>query len=381
MDGKAGDTMQELTDAHSRIGEERIREAFLYAASGMAITDLDGRFQETNSAYREIVGRDEAELDRESILSITHKDDRENCRTLLSRLVSGETASFVLEKRYVRPDGSAAWVRNSFSLLKDQVGHPSHIILVCNDITERLQVERVLAQGEKLAVMGRLAALIAHEINTPLESVINLLYLVRTADSLGTARQLAERAEEEVQRAADIAKNTLQFNQEQAKPKLTDLAELLDSVLALFRRKLLDSGIDVHLEKDSGVELLCYAGEIRQVMANLIRNAIEAMPNGGRLRMRLRRSSGLRSGKSGIRFTLADTGCGIGADTRKHIYDPFFTTKEKNGTGLGLWVTARILAKHGAAVRLRSKDETGASGTVFMLIFPCDELTRQISDT
>jgi PAS domain S-box-containing protein len=149
------------------MGEDRIREAFQYAASGMAIADLDGRFKESNSAYREIVGRTQQELEAETVLSITHPEDRENCSEHLDRLVSGQLHSFVLEKRYVRPDGNAVWVRNSFSLLKDEEGRPSHVILICNDITERRRAEKLLVESEKLAVVGQLAASIAHEINNP----------------------------------------------------------------------------------------------------------------------------------------------------------------------------------------------------------------------
>ena len=162
--------MQEQVKLVSEIGEDRIREAFEYGASGMAITDLDGRFQETNPAYREIVGRTHGDLQEESILSITHDDDRENCRYHLDKLLSGETPSFVLEKRYVRPDERSVWVRNSFALLKDEHGQPSHIILICNDITERRRAERLLVEQEKLALVGQLATSIAHEINNPLEA-------------------------------------------------------------------------------------------------------------------------------------------------------------------------------------------------------------------
>src|SRR5258708_22644344 len=162
--------MQELTNIASRIGEDWIREAFQYAASGMAITDLDGHFQATNPAYWRIVGRGPDDLEMKSILSITHEEDRRNCREHLDRLVSGQMASFVLEERYVRLDGSSAWVRSSFSLLKDQQARPSHIILICNDITEQRRAERLLAENEKLTLMGQLAATIAHEINNPLEA-------------------------------------------------------------------------------------------------------------------------------------------------------------------------------------------------------------------
>jgi len=365
-------SMKELTNIASRIGEDRIREAFQYAASGMAITDLRGHFQETNPAYREIVGRDSDDLGMESILSITHKEDKRSCREHLDRLVSGQMASFVLEERYVRLDGSSAWVRCSFSLLKDQLARPSHIILICNDITEQRRAERLLAENEKLTLMGQLAATIAHEINNPLEAVLNLLYLVRGAESLKHAREFTARAEEEVQRAADIATHTLQFYRQQTSPTSTNLADLLGSVLVLFKGKLALAKVVVQLEKERGVELTCYSSELRQVMANLVQNAIQAMPKGGRLRLRVRRSMDWRTDKPGVRVTVADTGRGMSPGTRKHIYDAFFTTKGTNGTGLGLWVSAGILAKHGGSMHLRSNDVPGRSGTAFTLIFPCN---------
>jgi PAS domain S-box-containing protein len=174
--------MQKQTTSTSRIGEDRIREAFEHAASGMAIADLEGHFEQSNPAYREMVGRTQQELDSESVLSITHPEDQESCRQHLDSLVSAQLNSFVLEKRYVRPDGTAVWVRNSFSLLKNEWNRPSHIILICNDITERRRAERLLVESEKLAVVGQLVASIAHEINNPLEAALNLMYLVRGAD-------------------------------------------------------------------------------------------------------------------------------------------------------------------------------------------------------
>jgi PAS domain S-box-containing protein len=364
-----GRQMQEQARPKSQIGEDRIREAFEFAASGMAITDLDGRFQETNPAYREIVGRN-FNLENETILSITHPEDRENCSNHLDWLLSGETHSFLLEKRYVRPDGISVWVRNSFSLLKDEHGHPSHIILICNDITERRRAERMLVEREKLAVVGQLATSIAHEINNPLEAVLNLLYLIKGSDSLDQAHVFAAQAEEEIQRATQIASNTLQFHKQQTKPASINMVRLVESVLVLFKGKLAAAKVAVELEQRGNPELICFAGEIRQVLANLVRNALEAMPAGGRLRVRVRQSTDWRADEPGVRITVADTGFGMSRETRRRIYDPFFTTKGTEGTGLGLWVTATILAKHRGSMHLRSKTTPGASGTVFTLIFP-----------
>jgi PAS domain S-box-containing protein len=365
-----GPRMREEGRLLSGIGEDRIREAFEYAASGMAITDLDGRFQETNPAYREIVGRTHGNLQEETILSITHDDDRENCRYHLDKLLSGEAPSFVLEKRYVRPDESSVWVRNSFALLKDEQGCPSHIILICNDITERRRAERLLVEQEKLAVVGQLATSIAHEINNPLEAALNLLYLIRGSESPDEMHAFAAQAEEEIQRAAQIASNTLKFHKELTRPAPINVVQLVESVLALFKGKLAASKVAVEVEPIGKPELICFAGEIRQVLANLIGNALDAMPSGGRLRVRVRPSTDWRRGESGVRVTVADTGSGMSLETRRRIYDPFFTTKGTSGTGLGLWVTAGILVRHRGSMHLRSKTTPGASGTAFTLIFP-----------
>ncbi len=362
--------MTEQTVVPSPSGEDRILEAFAYAASGMAITDLDGCFEEANGAYRDIVARTQGELGKETILSLTHPDDQERCRRELHRLLRGEVNSSVLEKRYVRPNGDAVWVRNSFSLLRGPDGRPLHIILVCNDITARRRAERLLVENEKMVVVGQLAASIAHEINNPLEAVMNLLYLVKEADSLDQARVYAGQAEEELQRAAQIATQTLRFHKQQGRAASADITEILDSVLVLFKGKLAHARIQLAYKTQDSPQLVCYPGEIRQVFANLIRNAIESMAGGGRLLLRVRPSTHWHSGEQGVRITVADSGHGMSRETRRRVYDPFFTTKGALGTGLGLWVTAGILTKHRGSMRLKSSDLPGASGTVFMLSFP-----------
>lgn len=358
------------TKDQSRIGEDRIREAFEFAASGMAITDLEGRFKQTNSAYRAIVSRNEMELDGETILSLTHEADQPRCKEQLDQLVSGQIPSFVLEKRYVRPNLEAIWVRNSFSLLRGGSEKPTHIILICHDVTEKRRAERMLIETEKLTVAGQLAASIAHEISNPLEGVINLLYLVRNTDEISEAHELARQAEDEIQRVAKIATDTLRFHQHDVEPAMANISELIDPVLALFKGRLNEARIKVALDKKDSPDMLCFPGEIRQVLANLVRNAVQAMPNGGKLRLRVRPATDWRTATPGVRVTMSDTGSGISAETRKRIYDPFFTTKGNQGTGLGLWVTSQILAKHSGSMHLRSSEKTGKSGTAFTLIFP-----------
>ncbi len=355
----------------SRIGEDRIREAFEYAVVGMAITDLEGHFQETNPAFHLIVGRSERELDRETIYSVTHEEDRANCHRHLARLVAGEIPSFTVEKRYLRPGRDTVWVHNSFSLLRDAEGRAAHIIVICNDITERRRVERLLIENEKLATIGQLASSIAHEINDPLETVINLLFLVQEADTLEEARRFAAQADGEIKHVAQITAQTLRFRREPAEPVPADLAELLESVLALYKGRLSQSRVQVHVHKRKAPALICYPGEIRQVFSNLIRNAIDAMPRGGHFHARVKPATHWRSGASGVRVTVADTGYGMPPHIRARIFEPFFTTKGDLGTGLGLWVTDRITSKHHGSMQVRSSNMPGNSWTAFTVVFPC----------
>jgi len=249
--------------------------------------------------------------------------------------------------------------------------------LIVMDASDRKRSEEALRKTEKLAATGRLAASIAHEINNPLEAITNLLYLLSNHAQLEEpARSYVEMAEHEVRRISEITQQTLRFYRQSTLPALTNLSELLDSVLSLHQGRLRNLGIQVERKYDSNTNLYCFAGELRQVFANLIGNAIDAMPGGGRLVLRARRSRDWSNPrKLGVRFQIADTGSGMTPEVKKHIFEPFFTTKEVTGTGLGLWVSSEIVAKHRGSMRVRSHPEKpgGRSGTIFELFFP-DEL-------
>jgi signal transduction histidine kinase len=249
--------------------------------------------------------------------------------------------------------------------------------LIVLDASDRKRGEEALRKTEKLAATGRLAASIAHEINNPLEAITNLLYLLSNhADLQEPARSYVEMAEHEVRRISEITQQTLRFYRQSTLPARANLAELLDSVLSLHQGRLRNLGITVEKRYDSNTNLYCFAGELRQVFANLIGNAIDAMQQGGRLVLRARRSRDWSNPERlGVRFQVADTGSGMSPDVQKHIFEPFFTTKEITGTGLGLWVSSEIVVKHKGSIRVRSHPERdgGPSGTIFELFFP-DEL-------
>jgi PAS domain S-box-containing protein len=238
------------------------------------------------------------------------------------------------------------------------------------DIDAQRKAETGLRQAEKLAVVGRLAASIAHEINNPLEAVMNLLFLARlTAVNQETIKYLKS-AEEELSRVSQIASQALRFHKQQSSAIPTDMVELLDSVLTLYRGKLVRNRIQVNLEPADCPPLVCYSGEIRQLLANLVGNATDAMQNGGRLRLRVRKVTDWRHQEPGLRVTISDTGHGMPPDVRRRIYEPFFTTKGETGTGLGLWVSAGIVEKHGGSMHVHSRTDLARSGTTFTVILP-----------
>jgi signal transduction histidine kinase len=244
------------------------------------------------------------------------------------------------------------------------------------DATERKLSEEALRKTEKLAATGRLAASIAHEINNPLEAITNLLFLLHNFCQLqNPALNYVEMAEAEARRISEITQQTLRFYRQSTLPARANMSELLDSVLTLYHGRLHTLGIDVERRYDPAMDLFCFAGEVRQVFANLVGNSIDAAGEGVRLLVRARRSRNwLRPEQRGIRFAVADTGSGMAPEVRERVFEAFFTTKEVTGTGLGLWVSHEIILKHGGLVHVRSRTaEPGKpSGTVFQLFIPDD---------
>lgn len=240
------------------------------------------------------------------------------------------------------------------------------VILV--DTSQRRRTEETLRKTEKLAAAGRLAATIAHEINNPLESITNLLYLIRQRSLDSTSAEYADLAQHELARVSEITQQMLRFYRQPTLPSRANVGDLLDSVLTLYQGRVTALHVEVARRYKPDVKLLCFTGELRQLFANLIGNALDAMtPAGGRLMLRVRRAA-----DDGVRVTVADTGSGMTPGVLQHIFEPFFTTKEAVGTGLGLWVSAEIVSKHHGTIRVRSRvrGEQGRSGTVFSVVFP-----------
>jgi PAS domain S-box-containing protein len=237
------------------------------------------------------------------------------------------------------------------------------------DITEQRRSEEALRQTEKLAATGRLAASIAHEINNPLEAVTNLVYLARKQPT--NAPKYLTLADQELDRIAQITKNTLGFYRDSASFSPVNISLVLSEVAALYTRKIDFKKINLRPDYGDGIEILAFPGEIRQIFANLLANAIEALSMEGVLRIRARRVP-MRdgSGRHGVRISFLDNGSGIALANRKKIFEPFFTTKKDVGTGLGLWLTQGLVEKHHGALQVRSSVRPGNTWTMFSVFLP-----------
>ncbi len=236
------------------------------------------------------------------------------------------------------------------------------------DVTEARRTEQTLLRSEKLAAVGRLASSIAHEINNPLEAVTNLVYLAQQTVQDETTANYLNVIEIELRRASAIASQTLRFHKQSSAAISVTSAALISDTLSLYQGRLINSSIVVDTRDLAPDPVECFEGEIRQALANLIGNAIDAMQaKGGRLVLRSRSATDWASCRKGLRITVADTGCGIPKDVFQRLFEPFFTTKGHGGNGLGLWITKGIVARHEGKLSLKSKV---AKGTVARLFLP-----------
>lgn len=274
-------------------------------------------------------------------------------------------------------DGDYRWFLSRALPIHDATGQIVRWFGTNTDITERKLAEDALVKSERLAAMGRLAGIIAHEINNPLEAISNAFYLLRDHSSLDEeARYYAKLASEEVSRIAHITKQTLSFYRESQQSVAVSLPELLDNVLELQARRLQLNGITVDKRYRSRGVIQGFPVELKQVFLNIIGNAVQAMPQGGRLRVHLLEASDHRTGRHGMRVSVYDTGSGINPEHAKRIFEPFFSTKETKGTGLGLWISRGIIQKYEGSIRFRSMRLGNGHVTCFSVFIPAVGMSR-----
>lgn len=239
------------------------------------------------------------------------------------------------------------------------------------EIVARKVAEEALIRSEKLAAVGRMSAVIAHEINNPLAAVMGLLYLAINAEGIpDVVRRYLESADAELTRAAHITRQTLGFYREMAAPVTFPFVTLVDSVLDLLRSKVNSRQANLDVQCETGLEITAVHGELRQVLSNLLANSLDALSQKGRITIRASAARHSSDGSARVRITVSDNGKGIEPAALAQIFEPFFTTKGTTGNGLGLWVTKQIIEKHCGEIRLRSSTSGKHQGTSFSITLP-----------
>ena len=290
--------------------------------------------------------------------------------TTLREAIRDKHETRVVLKNF-RKDGTPFWNELSLSPIFNREGDLSHFVGIQTDVTARVEIEAALRESEKLAAVGRLASSISHEINNPLEAVMNLVYIAQHTESAAETKKCLAMADEELRRMKLITTQALRFCKQSTKPQSVACMDLMDSVLDMYQARLQNAGITVAMREHPSRPIVCMESEIRQVLINLLSNAIDAMNgSGGSLMVRSREATMWRTGSRGLMMTIADTGGGISAETMQNIYKAFYTTKGIGSTGLGLWISSEIIERHNGRLTVRSSQREDRSGTVFQLFLP-----------
>jgi signal transduction histidine kinase/CheY-like chemotaxis protein len=376
---------RELAEATSRRREQAAQQALLASESrfdrlvaamplGLLICDADEHIVYANGAIESMLQHDPGYLRTVECFLTDIFSDASRIVSVLRAQPAGRQEP-LFESTCRLSDGKSLDVLVGVTVLNpENPVEDRRVAVFIADIAMRKKSEEILRRTEKLAVAGRLAAVIAHEINNPLAAITNLLYLLEQCDLADNARGFVELAQSELTRISQITVQTLRFHRSSTHPRSTDLQDLVDTVLALlsYRSNKHDITIERHF-KDIP-HLVIHNGEIRQLIANLITNAIDALPHGGRVIIRARTAVHSVTGREGVRLTIADNGVGMDSSTKSHLFEPFFSTKGFTGTGLGLWVGRGIVEKHGGYIRFWSRQASArrTGGTVCMVFLPLE---------
>ncbi len=341
-----------------------------HAAEAIAVCDGDGRIIHVNDALRRLCSGDPQLRRFDQVLPLEVVSPGLDGQQSVPFRVSTPLGGTVIKAEEVLLRGNKRnyWLLLTAGPMRNGSNEVVGCTITLTDITDRKLAERALRNSEKLAATGQLAATIAHEINNPPTAMFNLLYLIQNETRLPQAQEHAARAIRELSRVAHIAKQTLAFYRDGGSPEKVRLSELLDDIAVLFGKEFESRNVKLEKHYESFGEVSCFPGEMRQVFSNLIRNSLEAVPEGGRISVHVRASR--RGTVEGAAVFICDNGTGIAPEYRRAIFEPFFTTKGGKGTGLGLWVAHDLVQKHGGVIRARSSTAPGRSGSCFYVFIP-----------
>jgi PAS domain S-box-containing protein len=347
----------------------RLRLASIVESAEDAIVskDLNGMITSWNGAAARTFGYSEEEMVGASILTLVPEELRPEEAGILAKIRAGQRIEHYETVRLTK-DGRRLNVSLTISPLRDASGAVVGASKVLRDITQRRRMEQSLIQAEKLTASARMAASIAHEINNPLEAVLNLIYLARSNSSNPEVMAYLNTAENELVRLSHIAKQTLGFYREQNSAVALRLTDLVGDVLNIYGSKLKAAGIAVEMRFESTRSILVRKGEMVQVISNLVTNAMYAMASGGTLRAAI--EEGMCNEHEALVLSIEDDGPGIPAENLQKIFEPFFTTRGTIGTGIGLWVARQFIAGHSGTIEVESSTEKATHGTKFRICLP-----------
>jgi PAS domain S-box-containing protein len=328
--------------------------------------DLNGIITSWNDAATRVLGYLPKEIIGTSILRLIPENLHSDEKTIIESIRAGRRIEHFETVRLAK-DGRLIDVSLTVSPIKDEKGRVIGASKILRDVSSRKRIEQSLLQAEKIAATGRMAATIAHEINNPLEAVMNLLYLLRPMISNADGIQYLSSAEIELGRVSHIAKQTLGYYREHASASSASLAEIVDHAITIYEPRCGVSGIEIRKSIESERKLVLRRGEMMQVISNLITNSIYAMPQGGIL------SLSLNDGEDpadGIVLTIQDNGAGIEAQILPRVFDAFFTTRDTVGTGIGLFVAKQFVEGHGGQISIESDTNIRNHGTTVRIVLP-----------
>jgi len=363
----------ERVEQYQRESAKRLSEvAAIVESSDDAILskDLTGQIMSWNQAASRIFGYSREEIVGSSILRLIPQELHHEEKTILAKIRAGERIDHYETVRLTK-SGERLEVSLSISPIRDDSGTIVGASKILRDISAKKRTEASLLQAEKIAAAGRMAATIAHEVNNPLEAVMNLIYLARSnAEDPNEVRTFLEAAEGEVTRVSHIAKQTLGFYRENESPIEASLSELAARAIRVYSPKCKDAGICLEEHLNSTRQVVLRKGEITQVISNLIANAIYAMPKGGTLSISVEDVEDLDSRGAGVVLTVKDSGVGIPAEQLPRIFDAFFTTRSTIGTGIGLFVAKQFVEGHGGKIYVESSTSPASHGTKMSIFLP-----------
>lgn len=354
-------------EALSHLSAWQWQTTFDALSDGLALTDVNGILVRANRAFLQLLGFTDSEINGKPLSELFESKFGIQFGEFISRKSADQPIDLSCNNR---------WFRARYDRIHADPMQQGGSIFLLTDVTHHRKLQETLKMSERLAATGRLAHIIAHEINNPLEALSNLLYLLNenaTVDEMNS--RFIQQAIVQLERIGQITKQILLYHRESKKPIIAGAADTVEGVVAMFRPQLITNHIEIRSRFKSRRSIYVFPGELRQAFGNLIANAIDAMgEDGGKFRVGCFNSTDQLSQRRGVRFVFIDSGSGISDENLQHIFDAFFTTKDLKGSGIGLWLTSEIVAKHNGRIRVRSRTSGRFRGTTFDIFLPDHEL-------